>query len=88
MQKVSKGIWKIELLDRHIVKPQGARVEPIRVSVPNKLIIWARKRKYVLGQNTLTQWLRISQRKVLHASELDWLAQEIGDWLELPISRE
>ncbi len=84
----SDDIWKIELLDRHIVKPQGARVEPIRVSVPNKLIIWARKRKYVLGQNTLTQWLRISQRKVLHASELDWLAQEIGDWLELPISRE
>ncbi len=29
---------------------------------------------------------RISRRRVLHASELDWLAQELSDWLELPIS--
>ncbi len=83
-----EDIWKIEAIDRQIVQPRGARVEPIRVSIPYKLVIWARKRKYVLGQNALNQWLRISQRRVLHPSELDWLAQEISDWLELPITRE
>lgn len=83
-----QDIWKIEVLERQIVKPGGARVELVRVSVPSKLVIWARKRKYVLGRNALTQCLLINQRRVLHASELDWLAQEISDWLELPISRE
>lgn len=79
-----QDIWKIELLERQIVKP-GEKL--VRVSIPSKLVIWARKRKYVLGRNALTQCLRINQRRVLYASELDWLAQEISDWLELPISR-
>ena len=82
-----QDIGKLELVERQILRPVGFRKERMRVSVPSQLVVWAGKRKYVLGRNALTQWLRISRRRVLHASELDWLAQELSDWLELPISR-
>ena len=81
-----QDVGKLEVVDRQIVRPGGARTERERVGVPSQLVIWAGKRKYVLGRNALTQWLRISRRRVLHASELDWLAHELSDWLELPIS--
>ncbi len=83
-----EDICKLEIIEQPILRPGADRKERVRVNLPSKLIIWAGKRKYVLGQNALTRWLRISRRRVLHASELDWLAQELSDWLELPISRK
>ncbi len=83
-----QDIDKLEVVEQQVVRSGGAIKERVRVSVPSQLVIWTVKRKYVLGRNALTQWLRISRRRVLHASELDWLAQEFSDWLELPISRK
>lgn len=83
-----QDIWKIEIVKTQTVRPGKSKLKRVRVSLPSQLVIWAGKRKYVLGQNAVTRWLRISRSKVLHASELDWLAQELSDWLELPISRE
>ena len=82
-----QDICKLEIIEQQTLRPGASRTERVRVNLPSQLVIWAGKRKYVLGQNALTQWLRISRRRVLHASELDWLAQELSDWLELPISR-
>jgi serine/threonine protein kinase len=42
-----------------------------------KLVIWAGTKKYEL-----------CSEKVLTTPELDWLAYELSDWLNLPISRE
>ena len=83
-----QNISKLEVVEQQTSRLGGSKKERIRVSLPSRLVIWAGKRKYILGSNALTQWLRISRRRVLHASELDWLAQELSDWLELPISRE
>jgi hypothetical protein len=42
-----------------------------------RLIIWAGTKKYELCSG-----------KVFSDPELDWLAQELSDWLRLPIARE
>ena len=83
-----EDICKLEIIEQPTLRPGASKKERVRVSLPSQLVIWAGERKYVLGQNALTRWLRISRRRVLHASELDWLAQELSDWLELPISRK
>ncbi len=83
-----QDICKLELIEQQTLRPGASRTERVRVNLPSQLIIWAGERKYVLGQTAVTRWLRISRRKILHASELDWLAQELSDWLELPISRD
>ena len=83
-----QDICKLEIVEQQTVRPDRSTRERVRVNLPFQLVIWAGKRKYILGQNALTRWLRISRRRVLHASELDWLAQELSDWLELPISRK
>ena len=82
-----QDISKLEVVERKIIRPGGSRTERVRDSVPSQLVIWAGKQKYVLGANALTQWLRISRRRVLRATEIDWLAQELSDWLELPITK-
>ncbi len=82
-----QDIDKLEVIEGQIFRPRGSRRERVRVSAPSQLVVWADKRKYVLGRNAFTRWLRISRRRVLHSSELDWLAQELSDWLELPICR-
>ncbi|MCF4966753.1 serine/threonine protein kinase [Nostoc sp. CMAA1605] len=48
-----------------------------RTEVPAKLEIWAGVRKYELGVNSIIEW----------EAELKWLAQEISDWLDMPIQR-
>lgn len=83
-----QDISKLEIVEQPIIRPKNSTIKQVGVNLPVQLIIWAGKRQYVLGQNTVTRWLRISSRKVLHASELAWLAQELSDWLELPISRK
>ena len=80
-------ISQLEVVERQIPQPRHSRRKLLKESVPSQLVIWAGKRKYVLGPNVWTQWLRISRRRVLSSSEVVWLAQELGDWLELPICR-
>ncbi len=82
-----QDIDKLEVVERQILRPVRSKTEPVRVRVPSQLVVRAGKRKYVLGRNPLAQWLRIRRRRVLNSSELDWLAKELSDWLELPISR-
>ncbi len=48
-----------------------------QTEVKPQINIWAGTKKFVLGGNGL-----------LSAIELDWLAQELSDWLRLPISRD
>jgi serine/threonine protein kinase len=66
-------IDKIAYIPKHSQKDSDGD----RVQVPTKLIVWAGIRKY-----ELTAGDGISER------EIDWLAQELGDWLGLPISNE
>jgi len=47
-----------------------------------KLIIWARGRKYELN-GRIPGW-----SKLLTQAEIEWLACEISEWLEMPISSE
>jgi hypothetical protein len=61
------------------------------VEVPPELKIWAK-------QGTKTSYYRIGQSLnsdseiaflgLLTTQEVDWLAQELSDWLKLPITRE
>jgi serine/threonine protein kinase len=83
-----QDISKLEIIEQETLRPGASRKKRVTVSLPSQLVIWAGDRKYALGRNAVTQWLRISRRRVLHASELDWLAQELSDWLELPIFRK
>ena len=45
-----------------------------KIAVPSQLDIWARTKKFPLGSDCLT------------APELDWLAEILSDWLNLPIT--
>ncbi|MEJ1931602.1 serine/threonine-protein kinase [Nostoc sp. NIES-2111] len=49
-----------------------------KTQVTAQLEIWTGVKKYQLGQNTNIQ----------SEAELEWLAQELSDWLNLPIERE
>jgi serine/threonine protein kinase len=48
----------------------------------SKLIIWARGRKYELN-GRIPGW-----SKILTQAEIEWLAREISEWLEMPITSE
>lgn len=70
-------IDKISYISKHSKKDSDGD----RVHVPAKLVIWAGVKKYELsmagdGVSSLSE------------RELEWLAQELSDWLGLPITRE
>lgn len=56
---------------------KGSKSRSSYVQEVPKLVIWAGTKKYEL-----------CSEKVLTTPELDWLAYELSDWLNLPISRE
>ncbi|PSB01496.1 serine/threonine protein kinase [Merismopedia glauca] len=66
-------IDKISYVPKHSKKDSDGD----RVQVPAKLIVWAGIKKYELSACD-----SISER------EIDWLAQELSDWLGLPLSKE
>lgn len=69
-----ESITKLVYIARHLTKDsEGAKTQ-----VPAQLEIWAGVQKYQLGTNTAIQ----------SETELEWLAQELSDWLNIPIQRE
>ncbi len=69
-----ESITKLVYIPRHLTKDsEGAKTQ-----VPAQLEIWAGVQKYQLGTNTAIQ----------SETELEWLAQELSNWLNIPIQRD
>lgn len=68
------AIYKIERTDSYF-KKDG---EGNRMYVPPSLIIWTGMRKYEINRNV---------RRYLSDPELDWLANELSEWLDIPVTR-
>ncbi|MEM7553067.1 MAG: serine/threonine-protein kinase [Cyanobacteria bacterium P01_A01_bin.84] len=78
-----QNICKVEIVGRTINKRAKGKPE-----IPPRLIVWSGTRKYEIGNtNNIHNMLDVTQKSIT-SPELDWLATELGDWLELPISRE
>ena len=78
-------ICKLELLDRRIEQDSIGNQE-----IPARLIIWAGRRNYELGSYALDRGyfgLKMYP-EFLTSPEIDWLAQELSYFIELPISRD
>jgi len=58
--------------------------------IPPRLIIWAGKRHYELGKIFFPVKVNNSSidKEYLTSPEIDWLAQELSDFLDLPITRD
>ena len=78
-------ISKLEVVGRTIDK--NAKGNP---EIPPRLIIWAGKSKYELGKivGPITVNNSSIEKEYLTSPEIDWLAQEISDFLDLAISRD
>ncbi|AFY52911.1 serine/threonine protein kinase [Rivularia sp. PCC 7116] len=78
-------INKLEVVGRTIDKTVKGNPE-----IPPKLIVWAGKNKYELGKiaSSATIDNSSSRKEYLTAPEIDWLAQELSDFLDLPIARD
>ncbi|BAY38614.1 serine/threonine protein kinase [Nostoc sp. NIES-2111] len=70
----TESITKLVYTPTHLSKDLNRGNTPILA----QLEIWAGVKKYQLGHNTNIQ----------SEAELEWLAQELSDWLNLPIQRE
>jgi serine/threonine protein kinase len=72
---LTQDITKLVYTDSHFTKDsQGNRIQ-----VPAQLDIWAGVQKYEIG---------INNGIVNSVVELEWLAHELSDWLDIPITRE
>ncbi|BCL33587.1 serine/threonine protein kinase [Nostoc sp. MS1] len=69
-----ESITKLVYTPRYLTRDS----EGDKTQVPAQLEVWAGVRKYQLGQNTNIQ----------SEAELEWLAQELSNWLNLPIQKE
>jgi serine/threonine protein kinase len=67
----TKSISKIVYTPRYSTKDSSSN----KIQVPAQLEIWAGVEKYQLGHNTPIQ----------SEAELEWLAHELSDWLNIPI---
>ncbi len=76
-------ISKLEIVGRTIDKRIKGHPE-----IPPRLVIWAGKLNYELGKMTSIITHLGTERKYLTPPEIDWLAQELSDFLELPIDRD
>jgi hypothetical protein len=72
---LKQNISKLVYIPQHFTKDS----EGNRTTVPAQLDIWVETKKYSLGGNTGI---------VLSEAELEWLAHELRDWLNMPIQRE
>ena len=71
-------ICKLEIVGRTIDKSTKGHPE-----IPSRLIIWAGNRSYEIGKIVPSL-----EKEYLTSPEIDWLAQELSHFLELPISRD
>ncbi|MBD2346154.1 serine/threonine protein kinase [Anabaena subtropica] len=69
-----KNITKLVYTPKHLTKDSSGD----KTQVSAQLEIWAGVRKYQLGDTTVIQ----------SEAELEWLAHELSDWLNLPIQRD
>ncbi|NDJ20404.1 protein kinase [Nostoc sp. B(2019)] len=70
-----QSITKLVYIPQHFTKDS----EGNRVDVPPQLDVWSGIYKYRLGG---------AGGGIKHEAELEWLANELSDWLDLPITRE
>ncbi|PHM10382.1 serine/threonine protein kinase [Nostoc sp. 'Peltigera malacea cyanobiont' DB3992] len=68
-----QSINKLVYIPKHFTKDS----EGTRIAVPAQLDIWVGVKKYQLGGN---------DGAIKSEAELEWLAQELSDWLGLPIT--
>lgn len=68
-----QSINKLVYIPKHFTKDS----EGTRIAVPAQLDIWVGVKKYQLGGNG---------GAIKSEAELEWLAQELSDWLDLPIT--
>ncbi|MBD2504622.1 serine/threonine protein kinase [Anabaena azotica] len=68
-----ESISKLIYIPKHFAKDSDGD----KIQVPAQLEIWAGAKKYELGDNT----------KIKSETELEWLAYELSDWLNIPIER-
>ncbi|MEH2079786.1 MAG: serine/threonine-protein kinase [Nostoc sp.] len=68
-----QSINKLVYIPKHFTKDS----EGIRIAVPAQLDIWVGVKKYQLGG---------SDGAIKSEAELEWLAQELSNWLDLPIT--
>ncbi|MEM7726013.1 MAG: serine/threonine-protein kinase [Cyanobacteria bacterium P01_A01_bin.45] len=78
----TKNICKLEITGRTIDKSLKGKPE-----IPPRLIVWSGTRKYEVGNTRIYNLLKFNQNNIT-SPELDWIAGELGEWLELPISTE
>jgi serine/threonine protein kinase len=70
-----QSITKLVYIPQYFTKDS----EGNRVDVPPQLDVWSGIYKYQLGGTS---------GGIKHEAELEWLANELSDWLDLPITRE
>ncbi|MBW4686672.1 MAG: serine/threonine protein kinase [Komarekiella atlantica HA4396-MV6] len=70
-----QSITKLVYIPQHFTKDSKGN----RVDVPPQLDVWSGIYKYRLGG---------AGGGIKHEAELEWLANELSDWLDLPITRE
>ncbi|QLE44000.1 serine/threonine protein kinase [Nostoc sp. C052] len=68
-----QSITKLVYIPKHFTKDS----EGTRIAVPAQLDIWVGVKKYQLGGNG---------GAIKSEAELEWLAHELSDWLDLPIT--
>lgn len=79
-------IWKLEVVSREIDKDKNTKVNP---KTQNRLLIWSGNMSYELGSLSPSEKEIASlEHKYLTSSEIHWLALELSDFLDLPISRD
>lgn len=77
-------IYKLEVVSRKIDKSANGNKE-----IQPKLIIWVGKYSYNLGNiSPFEKYISSLESKYLTVPEIDWLAQELSDFLDLPISKD
>lgn len=80
----SSNISKLEVIERII--DTTAKGSP---EIPPRLIIWSKEHKYELGKiySSINFNSSFLENKNLTLPEIDWLAQELSSFLNLPITR-
>ncbi len=74
-------ISRIELTKHMTIGGQGRSYGSSRQIIPAQIYIWAGNKKFNIGNN-----LAASGSISLSDPELNWLANELSNWLDLPIS--
>jgi serine/threonine protein kinase len=69
-----ESITKLVYIPRHFTKESDGS----KFSIPAQLVVWAGVEKYELGGD---------KGIIRSESELEWLAQELSEWLSIPITR-